>query len=73
MGCGVGCRCSSDPVLLWLWCRPAAVAPVQHLVWEFPYAVSVVLESKNKIKILKKEHTMFNLKIMGAPENKTKY
>ena len=20
--CGIGCRCSSDPVLLWLWCRP---------------------------------------------------
>ena len=23
--CGVGRRCSSDPKLLWLWCRPAAV------------------------------------------------
>ena len=27
MSCGVGCRCSSDPVLLWLWHRPAATAP----------------------------------------------
>ena len=26
--CGVDCRCSSDPPLLWLWCRPAAVAPI---------------------------------------------
>jgi len=23
-----------DPVLLWLWCRLAAVAPVQPLAWE---------------------------------------
>ena len=26
--CGVGRRHSSDPVLLWLWCRLAAVAPI---------------------------------------------
>ena len=25
-----------DPVLLWLWCRPANVAPIQHLAWELP-------------------------------------
>ena len=25
---GVGCRCSSDPELLWLWCRLAAIAPI---------------------------------------------
>ena len=23
MICGVGCRCGSDPALLWLWCRAA--------------------------------------------------
>ena len=28
-----------DPVLLWLWCRPAAAAPIRPLVWELPYAV----------------------------------
>ena len=27
MSCGVGHRCSSDPELLSLWCRPAATAP----------------------------------------------
>lgn len=27
--CSVGCRCSSDPVLPWLWCRPVAAAPIQ--------------------------------------------
>jgi len=26
MSCGVGHRCSLDPALLWLWCRPAVVA-----------------------------------------------
>ena len=26
--CGVGHRHSLDPVLLWLWRRPAAVAPI---------------------------------------------
>ena len=27
----IGHRCSSDPELLWLWCRPAAVALIQPL------------------------------------------
>ena len=37
MNCGIGCRGSSDPVLLclWLWCRLAAAAPIQPLAWEF--------------------------------------
>ena len=26
--CGVGHRCSLDLVLLWLWCRPAAIAQI---------------------------------------------
>ena len=38
MSCGVGGRCGSEPALLWLWRRPTAVAPVQPLAWEFPYA-----------------------------------
>ena len=38
MSCGVGCRHSSDPMLLWLWCRLTDVAPIQLLVWELPYA-----------------------------------
>ena len=28
-----------DPVLLWLWYRPAATAPVQPLGWEPAYAL----------------------------------
>ena len=39
-----------DPELLWLWCRPAAVAPIQPLAWEPLYATGVAL--KTKIKML---------------------
>ena len=37
-----------DPVLLWLWCRLAAVAPIPALAWEPPHARGVALESKKK-------------------------
>ena len=33
MSCGVGHRRSSDPVLLWLWLRPAVVGSIQPLAW----------------------------------------
>ena len=26
-----------DLALLWLWCRPAAAAPIQPIAWEPPY------------------------------------
>jgi len=48
--CGVGCRCGSDPVLLWLWCRPAAAALIQPLAWELPYAMGVTLKKKKRKK-----------------------
>ena len=35
-----------DPTLLWLWCRLVAVAPIQLLVRELPYAVGVALKRK---------------------------
>ena len=31
-----GRRSDWDLVLLWLWSRPAAAAPIQHLAWELP-------------------------------------
>ena len=31
VSCGVGCRRSSDPLLLWLWHRPAATALIRPL------------------------------------------
>ena len=47
LACGVGRGRGSDPPLLWLWCRPAAVAPIRPLAWELPYAPPVALK-KNK-------------------------
>ena len=38
----------SDPVLLWLWRRPAATVPIGPLAWEPPYAVGVALEKAKK-------------------------
>ena len=34
----------NDPALLWLWGRPAAVAPIRPLAWEPPYAAGVALK-----------------------------
>ena len=33
-------------VLLWLWCRPAAVVPIRPLDWEPTYAAGAVLKNK---------------------------
>ena len=42
VSCGVGQR----PVLLWLWHRPAAVAPIIPLAWQLPYVTGVALKTK---------------------------
>ena len=42
-----------DPELLWLWCRLAAAAPMQPLVWELPDAVGAALRNKTKQKTLR--------------------
>ena len=52
MSSGVGCKRGLDPALLWLW--PAAVAPIQPLAWETPYALGVALKSKKKKNKVKK-------------------
>ena len=41
--CGVGHRLGLDPVLLWVWHRPAAVALSLPLAWELPYAAGSAL------------------------------
>ena len=48
MSCGVGCRCGSDPALLWLWRRPVATVPIQPLAWEPPYAVGAAQEKQQQ-------------------------
>ena len=37
-------------MLLWLWCRPAAVAPTQALAWEPPYASGATPKRPKKKK-----------------------
>ena len=46
---GVGCRRGSDPALLWLWYRPAAIAPIPPLAWERPYAVGMTIKRQKKM------------------------
>ena len=55
MSCGVGYRPGLDPELLWLWCRPAAAAPIPPLAWETPYAVGMALEKAKTQKTKKKK------------------
>ena len=57
----MGQGCGSDPVLPWLWFRPAATAPIGHLARELPYASGVASPKKKKKK--KRLHlTTFNIK-----------
>jgi len=50
MSCGVGLRHSSDPALLWLWCRPVATAPITPLAWEPPYDLGAAQEMAKRQK-----------------------
>ena len=55
MSCGVGCRCGSDPALLWLWRRPVATDPTQPLAWEPPYAAGAAQEIATKTTKTKRQ------------------
>ena len=46
MSCSTGHRPGLDPALLWLWCELAAVALIQPLAWEPPYAAGAALKKK---------------------------
>ena len=46
-------------MLLWLWCRLVAVAPIQPLSWKLPYAMGVALKSKKKKKKKKNKKKIF--------------
>ena len=56
---GLAAQWVKDPELLWLWCRPAAIAPIQPLAWEPPYATAEALERQKpkKKKIPPLSHT----------------
>ena len=46
--CDVGCRCGSDPTLLWHWRGPVATALIRPLAWESPYAEGSTLEKAKR-------------------------
>ena len=48
MSCGVGCRPGSDLVLLRLWPKLAASAPIGLLAWKLPCALGLALKKKKK-------------------------
>ena len=68
VSCDVGCGHGSDPMLLWLWCRLAAVTLIQPLAWESPYAVGVGLKRKRKTKT-KTPNVLLKLNIDNIPVN----
>ena len=51
MTCGVGRGHSSDLMLLWLWFRLTAMAPIRPLAWEPPYTVGTALKRQKKKKV----------------------
>ena len=65
MSCGVGRRCGSDPEFLRLWCRPAATALIQPLVWESPYAAGVALKTKRKKEEARDTGTGYRTNVNG--------
>ena len=48
MSCGVGRRLNSDPMLMWLWCGPAATVPIRPRAWEPPCAAGAALKKLKK-------------------------
>ena len=52
----IGCRCSLDLLLLWLWHRLEAAALIGPLAWELPYIVGAALKRKKKKKNVNDEH-----------------
>ena len=51
-----------DLVLLWLWHRLAATAPIHPLAWELPYAAGVAVQRKKEKKVNIKYERVNNLR-----------
>ena len=70
--CSVGHRCGLDPMLLWLWYRLAAVAPIRPLAWELPHAKGAALKRQKKTKKKKIQKTIVQNQ-MASQVNSTKH
>ena len=55
VSCGVGRGGGRVPTMLWLCCRPAAIAPIRPLAWEPPYAARAAQEKAKRQKDQKKK------------------
>ena len=47
--------------LLWLWCRPAATAPIWPLAWELLYATGATLKRQKKEYVRSSPHICYNV------------
>ena len=65
MSCGVDCRHSWDPALLWLWRRLVATAPIRPLAWELPYATGAALERTKRQKRKKEKFDLMGSRKKG--------
>ena len=63
MSCAVGHRCSSDPVLLWLWCRTAVAFPIQPLAWELPYVAGEALKRQKTNQPTSKKYSLYTIPV----------
>ena len=72
MSYGVDFRRSSDLALLWLRCRPAAIAPNRPLAWESPYATDATPPKKKTKTKKKKEIKVLKRSLLAEPEHAKK-
>ena len=66
LSCGIGCRCSSDPELLWLWQRPVATAPIRLPAWELQYAAGSSPRKGKKTHTHTHTHTHTQKRILNG-------
>ena len=71
MNYGVGHRLGSDPVLLWLWCRPSATALTPPLAWEPPCAMGETLKRPKQKQKQKEKEKMDSCPILPVTSNVT--
>ena len=55
MSFGIGHRLGLDPMLLWLWLWPTAIALIRSLAWEHPNATGAALKRQKTKKKKKKK------------------
>ena len=68
MSCSVSCRHASNLALL--WCRPAAVTPIQPLAWKPAYAVGAALQRKKKMRRTEKNWLVNGKQVNEGCESK---